>query len=289
MENTNVGEILNFIRQVNEWDNTNSISLPNFLKPFHLAMLSASCRSKNCHLDINHSNESYINRMGLYEAIGQTPPNRVTRNDQTGQIIEARAVEDTSSVHRLSIEISEMFTSCADNRTQGDLEVLISEILQNCCAHSVTGDTNPFGLVCGQAWRNGGLAQLAIVDTGIGIRASLSGNPELTEELQQNNSCMLACEYGITGKPNSSHSGYGLALAKGLAENNHGRLIVISNSELYISGNGEDKSVDLDSGWNGTIIIFEWNLNNPLDSVAVYNNWPCPTTMDEDEYDEIFD
>lgn len=289
MENTTVEEVVNFVRRINEWENTDSIYLPSFLKPFHLAMLAATCRSKNIHLDIEHDNESYINRMGLYEAIGQEPPTRINRYDLRGRIIEARAVEDINSVHRLSTEITEMFTSCADNRTQGDLEVLISEILQNCCAHSVTGNTNPFGLVCGQAWRNGGLAQLAIVDNGIGIRDSLGGNPDLTADLLRSNSCMLACEYGITGKPNSSHSGYGLALAKGLAENNYGRLIVISNNELFICGNGEDRCVDLDSGWNGTIIIFEWNLNNPLDSVTVYDGWPCPATMDEDEYNEIFD
>ncbi|WP_334020733.1 ATP-binding protein [Alteromonas sp. S015] len=240
-------------------------------------------------MSINHQNERYINRMGLYEAIGQQPPSRVFRCNQAGRIVEARAITSVDNVPGLASEISSMFQNCVSQATEDDLSILISELLQNCCAHSVAPDQRPFGLVCGQAWPNGGLAQIAIVDTGVGIEESLSNNEALSERLESSSHCQLACEYGITGKPNSTHSGYGLALAKGLAEQHSGRLIVLSGNELYICGNGQNSSVHLNSAWQGTAIIFEWNVNVALDTGAVYSEWPTPATMEEDEYDEIFD
>lgn len=282
------GEVSRFIESLPNLS-SGSLPLPNFVKPYHLAFLASYCRSNEITLDINHSSESYINRMGLYEAIGQEPPQRISRNDLTGHIVEARAITNVSAVPSLADEISSMFQNCANQSTSDDLCILISELLGNCCAHSVEGGQNPFGLVCGQAWPQGGLAQIAIVDTGIGISASLANNSNLNNRLASESNCALACEYGVTGKPNSSHSGYGLALAKGLAAQNRGKLIVLSDSELYICGNGENRSVHLNSLWRGTAIIFEWNMNTELDTGSVYRQWPTPATMEEDEYNEIFD
>jgi hypothetical protein len=161
-------------------------------------------------------------------------------------------------------------------------------MLGNCCAHSTTDLLEPFGLVCGQSWPNGGIAQLCLSDTGVGIRESLKQNEGLVVRLNNENACTLATEYGITGKPEGNHSGYGLALADGLIKNNNGTLAIVSGNELYFNQCGIISSRTMQYSWEGTIIIFEWNINSPLDSRAVYDSWPAPESMTEGEYDELF-
>jgi anti-sigma regulatory factor (Ser/Thr protein kinase) len=183
-----------------------------------------------------------------------------------------------------------MFANCTPNRNTIDsLQIIMAELLGNCIAHSSKNNDEPFGLVCGQAWPNGNLAQIAIADTGLGIRDSLAGNLELGEQLASQNACELACVYGVTGKPNGNHSGYGLAITQRLAAQKNGVLTVVSGNELYRVDGKNETSREIDSLWNGTLIIFEWNLNVPLDIDSVYASLPRPATMKEEEWDEIFD
>lgn len=71
------------------------------------------------------------------------------------------------------------------------------------------------GLVCAQAWPKGNWAQVVFADSGMGMRSSLNENDKLKDKLKMHNACQLACELGVTSKPNA-HSGYGLALSRGL-------------------------------------------------------------------------
>jgi signal transduction histidine kinase len=153
------------------------------------------------------------------------------------------------------------------------VEVALTELLNNCFDHSEQEGDN-FGLTCAQAWPRGSLAQVAIVDTGVGIRQTLGANRALSERLASENACQLATEYGVSGKLGKGHSGFGLTLANDILRQNGGRLAVVSGYELYFSGPNERRSVRLVHPWRGTVVIFEWRTDRDLSSRAVYANWP---------------
>lgn len=292
MRKTAIQEIETHFEQMEIAARGEEASIAEFVKPFHLACIAVQARKDNSDIILPTDLVAYAARMGLWEAIDKEPPMQVNRNPSAGRFVETKAVKEDSDVHPVSVDISEMFSSTGScNATTDALQILAAELLGNCCAHSSDDTSNEiFGMVVGQRWHKGNLAQLCIVDCGIGIRDSLENNCNLLARLASGNACQIATEYGVTGKPHGSHSGYGLALANDLATLNKGNLIVISGNECYVNCEGSVVTTNLKSPWNGTLIIFEWNTNIPLDINQVYDAWPTSESLEEEEqYGSLFD
>lgn len=260
---------------------------PDFWKPFHFATLAAQARRLGVTLTIDNEQLDYAIRMGIFEAIGQEPPRLVGQRAPDGRFVEAKAVTEPRDVDTVSEAVTQMFR-CYSPENEEALSVLFSELLGNCVAHSSDSQQLPFGLICGQSWPNGNKAQFCVADTGIGIRDSLIVNDQLAERLAEQNACQLATVYGVTGKPEENHSGYGLALTNGLITQNDGNLFVVSGNELYWNRGGRISTSELKHGWDGTFILFEWHLNTSMDLREVYDSWPAPDSMEEDDYNELF-
>lgn len=288
MYKTTYYDVTNFLNALEGAEQDEEIALPEFVRPYHLACTALKAKVTGNEINVREELVPYMTRMGLWNAIGRKAPISVTRLPCAGRFVETRVVEDDKGVHQTSIEISQMFerTGC-NSETTDSLQILASELLGNCCAHS--SEDEIFGMVTGQIWEGGNLAQLCIVDCGKGIRASLEGNEELRDRLNTEFACQMATEYGITGKPHGSHSGYGLTLTNDLITQNGGCLMVISENECYVNREGQVSVHTLDNGWQGTLIIFEWNTNISLDITQVYNSWPTSQALEEEEqYGELF-
>lgn len=291
MEKTCVTELVELFKQMDIAAQGKEASLPNFIKPFHLACIAVQARKNNGDINLppGSNMESYASRMGLWEAIGKVPPVNVNRRVNGGRLIEAKAITKDEDVHAVSIEISDMFKQTGtDDESCEALQILAAELLGNCCAHS-SNDEEIFGMVTGQLWKRGKLAQICIVDCGKGIRASLGNNSQLQGRLLSENACQIATEYGVTGKPNGTHSGYGLTLTNDLIKQNRGGLIIVSGNECYINQYGVINSKTLHIPWDGTLIVFEWNTDIPLDVNSVYDSWPMSESLKEDQYADLFD
>ena len=89
----------------------------------------------------------------------------------------------------------------------------------------------------------------------------------------------------MTGKRGGGHSGYGLTLARDLLAGNRGKLIIISGREAATWINGQVYTKILANQWDGTLVIFEWRIDQPLDTSTVYEAWPNPEGMDDDDFD----
>jgi len=165
------------------------------------------------------------------------------------------------------------------------LFVALTEILGNCFAHAAV-TPNCKGMTCAQTWPRGNLVQIAVVDPGIGIRASLSENDRLKPRLSKENACELATELNVTGKPNAGHSGYGLTVAKELMAHNGGNFVLMSGTEAYRRQADREIRRDLPgASWHGTIVVLEWRTDRPLDIGAVYESWPLPEGMTYEDFD----
>ncbi|WP_024873115.1 ATP-binding protein [Tolumonas lignilytica] len=292
MNITDIGDVINWIEQMENIHNSRSYNAPHFWKPFHFATIATKAKLLNADISIPPYQEQYAARMGLWDAIGQKPPIMVNKNPAAGRFVEARSISKTGDVHQTSIDISEMFGGGINCQlTVDSIQTLMAELLDNCCSHSTTDSQkeDTFGLVCGQAWKKANLAQICITDCGIGIRKSLLDNELLHERLRNENACSVAVEYGVTGKPGKSHSGYGLTLTNDLISHCNGHLLLVSGNEYYQNSHHGVSHGTLGCGWDGTLLIFEWNLDRPLDVTSVYNGWPTPNCLSEDEYNELFD
>jgi hypothetical protein len=177
-----------------------------------------------------------------------------------------------------------VFRRCGthDKDTLDAIGITLIEILGNCFFHSSSG-SGIYGLACAQSWPAASLAQVAVVDGGIGIRTSLGNNPALAGRLAAENALDLATEYGVTGKPEGKHSGYGLTLARQLMEKHDGHFLLISGREAVHTDGRTVKREDLQSPWQGTIVILEWPIDRALDIGTVYKSWPA-----SDDKDELF-
>lgn len=278
------GDVDAWLGALAELRQTGSCYSPNFWKPFHFVTLALAAKRWGLpNLGLPDEFRSYAARMELWEAAGMDPPYQVNKYSARGRFLPVQALTDPARVDESANCLTEIMTAGCSDESRSSLQITLAELLNNCYDHAEP-QTALFGLACAQSWPRGGLAQIAIADAGVGIRDTLGQNNALLGRLHRENACALATEYGVTGKPNRHHSGYGLTLARQVLENNGGRLTVVSGTEAASCGrDGLYAKSDIQT-WIGTLVILEWCIEHPLDVDAVYKSWPLPEGITDDDF-----
>ncbi|MGD9591458.1 MAG: ATP-binding protein [Candidatus Berkiella sp.] len=274
MHKTSILDLNRWLHNLNQ-ATSGELICPPFLKPYHLVTLALMLKKDNAKwIELSPEIESYALRMGLWNALGITPPYEQYENPTQNKFLPVAPLEDPNSIiHTAKNLIQLVYQQNLALASFESVEIMLMELLENTYKHAGVND-KLHGLVCAQSWPKGNLAQIVFADPGIGIRQSLQENPQLRDKLNLANPCQLACELGITSKP-WAHSGYGLALTKGLMKQSQGQMIVLSHHEgVSISHNKE--ILFKPPFWQGTLIILEWPINQTLDVGAVYASWPVP-------------
>jgi len=287
MNLTTVSEIKTWLTSLHELIESNKCNAPGFIKPFHLVTLALTMKRNGTKgLTLPEAISSYAARMDLWRAAGLEAPD-VSRGNSTGRFLPAVPLLERNDVHLTAnalVKIAEHQSN--ESETMESLGIVLEELIENCFAHSAPArELNLYGLACAQAWPKGCLAQIAIADPGVGVRAALINNPEYLDLLSSRNACEFATEYGVSGKLGRGHSGYGLALARGVLEKNKGNLIVLSGDEAFACVAGERHTFTLTAPWHGTLIVFEWRTDCPLDVGAVYAGWPQKEGFTDEDFD----
>lgn len=285
MNLSGLNQIVTWNKAVREFIQDGQCSSPDFWKPYHFVMLALQLQRHGVGVDLPEDVKKYASRMHLWEAIGQPPPVLVNERDATGRFQPLEALKSDRDVARIANLLAELFRgSCQNGTTAESVSSLAAELLGNCYSHSEC-QNGIYGLVCAQAWPNGKKAQIAIADSGIGIRKSLLASGLYDGDLAEANACEFATRYQITSKPGKGHAGYGLTLALGLIEHNYGGLHILSGNEYFYSAAGCSSSGVLDVPFEGTLLVFEWDTARGLDSRAVYESWPLPEGVEDDDFD----
>ncbi len=261
-------------------------SAPKFIKPFHLTTLAHVLRTLNLKkLELPPKIAPYADTMQLWDAVGVPSPFPEKNRAPGGRYHPIFALRDVTTIEDTASSLTKLFaTVCPDAPTNNAIYTMLCELLGNCYAHSAVTD-GLYGLICAQVWPAGNRAQITLADSGIGIRNSLAQNALLSARLETSDACELATEYGVTSKPGQGHSGYGLAIARKLMEQNKGFLLVLSGNEAFSSNAGVARRIKTNSHWDGTLLVIEWNLDTPMDIVSIYKSLPLPEGMDEDDFD----
>lgn len=260
---------------------------PEFLRPFHFVMLGLTLKQQGAEsLEIENVPDDvlrYASRMGLWDAIGLTPPISVNAHSHAGRFHPLTPLNCPDTVQQVSADLAKLFTVDTPESV-ASIDAAVTELVGNAYAHSEPSD-GFHGLVCAQTWPGGKKAQIAIGDSGIGIRASLSRSDEYKAALATENSCKLATEYDVTSKRGKGHSGYGLTLARDLISANGGAFFLLSDKEYFYVKNGMRQEGRLDIPIQGTLVVMEWNTQVPLSAREVYDSWPNIPGHDYDDID----
>jgi len=286
MQHTSIGELSGWLSQLHALEDSQKCQSPAFIKPFHLATLAHVLRKHEpISLTLPEKITSYANTMNLWGALNIAPPVNDLNRKTAGRYHPIELLNDVATVDDSAQMLVTLFEAvCTDAKTNDAVCTMLRELIGNCYAHSAVTD-GVYGVLCAQVWAGGRKAQIALADSGIGIRNSLLQNELLLPRLNAENACELATEYGVTSKPGRGHSGYGLAVARKLLEQNKGVLIVRSGQEGFCLSGGVARNFNTETVWNGTLLVIEWDLDVPMNIREVYDGFPMPEGMNDDDFD----
>ncbi len=135
---------------------------------------------------------------------------------------------------------------------------VFSEILLNFWEHAVD-DTRSIIIAHGTKTN----IEIACIDTGNGIKTTLSENVKLKKSEKSDILLSKAVQKGVTSKTNTDHMGFGLWIVDEIVSKVGGRLRLISESSAYINDSGKKTTTGCDY-WGGTIIYVYLPLENPV-------------------------
>jgi len=259
---------------------------PLFLKPFHLATLALAMRRHPVRCtELPPKLRRYAHTMRLWDTLDRPAPPlfRAVRRHTASTHAPLERLRDERRIDDTTDNLLRLFKPLRLNQaTMNALQTMLFELMGNCFAHAGVQD-GMAGVVCAQVWPKGRRAQITLADAGVDIRASLAKNTALSSRLAAENSCELATFYGVSSKPKAGHSGYGLTVARKLLEQIGGTLYIRSGKEAFFTASNIQHYFPTAVSFDGCLLVIEWDLDRPMDVVAVYEEFPLPEGVTEDD------
>ena len=153
-----------------------------------------------------------------------------------------------------------------DTVARASIRICFDELAENVLNHA---DTPLGGFAMAQAWPRRSEIEVAIVDLGVGIRASLTKNPAYAHINDDLEAVKTALERRVTGNTTGRNSGIGLYITRLLLRENGGVLLLRSGRGEVYSGSREE-GFGRTNTFPGTIVALRARMDHPLDINRVY-------------------
>lgn len=255
--------------------NFNFINLGN-IEPFSMAYVAneikrfRNSRPESRFVASNHESKSYAAHMGFFKAFGLNYGNEPGEASGSSTYIpltilsvsslKEEAAESYNHVGNIIEDKSEEIAKVLTRHQSGDLvdtlTFSIREIMRNVVEHSGSEIIE----YCAQYWPTKNLVEVAILDTGNGIKQGLSSNPYLTIN-DEREALHLALLPGVSGKMYKGvkkrkhdewqNSGFGLYMTSRICRNG-GSFFVASNDKSILLDN--KKKIDMECNYKGTAL-----------------------------------
>ena len=219
---------------------------------------------------INLENHPYAAHMGLYHAFGLEHGKEAGEAKggstyvplTTLNVLEIQKEADTNGIHIAEVlegksnKIAQILTHEQEGELVDKLTFSIREMMRNVVEHSES-ETIEY---CAQYWPVKHLVEIAILDAGIGIQKSLSTNPHLDIENEED-ALQLALKPYVSGKRYKGvderkddqwqNSGLGLYMATRICKSGGDFLMVSNDSSIYLHPEGKS---DFECNYKGTAL-----------------------------------
>lgn len=266
---------------------------PALVAPLVCAINRSVATFDSVALDIGDENRDvveYLKRFDFFNRINVQLEERFRRHPAAGRFVPIRALENPDTCDETAYQVADVLVAQArikEKEIATDLATIFIELIENFYVHA---ESHAPAYLCAQHYRAGWFGflgknlEIAIADTGIGIKNSLMRGKATSRRVQKGESpCKIALEFGTSAKEGST--GYGLFLTAELVRRNNGVLRLISDHEsLSISGRGEALST-LRRPWPGTIVVMRISTRNPIDLTPIYDYISRNLAKD---YDDLF-
>jgi len=227
--------------------------------------------------------DGYLNRMDFYalaEVEADYPWRRRSSEGRFCEVVQARSEEEGEAVVGDVMKILDR--SVAGVSTIYDaVHYALLEIVNNVFhhAHSPTQ-----AVMCAQLYAHLRRVELAVVDSGRGIRASLGQNPKLAGQFATAAEAIeLAVQPRVTGRPDYN-TGEGLFFTLEFVKANRGDACVHSHDGALRVRAGE-VSVQTTPFWPGTWVGLRFRTDRPVDTAAIFDRYAPP----EGDFEWLFD
>ena len=200
--------------------------------PVVLAILgSLGLRAQTVKMDaLQSKSRHYLQRMGLFNMLNLSEDYDIVSHASDGRFIPLTKIQDAD---QLSEFVVDMIPLLHLEPTQASaINYVVSELVRNVIEHAMS----PHGaIVCAQYYQKSHMIRLGIVDSGIGIRESLSrAHPADSEQT----AIQYALTPGITGTTTREggtelNAGAGLFFIKSMAQVNRDFFMMYSGKTLY--------------------------------------------------------
>lgn len=201
---------------------------------------------------------NYLSRLNLFKHLDFSHPENFERHTTIGRFIPLLLFDDDRTVFQASNAICDLVLRNFDNGREflPALEWAVYEVLDNVNLHA---ETPVPGVVCAQFYPGMHRIDIAICDTGRGVRASLSESILLNSHEE---ALSKALQRGVTRNPNIGQ-GNGLAGVLEIARQNEGGFYLWSGDTVYSSTEAQlFKPVPLIPG---TGVMFRLDTQHPVD------------------------
>lgn len=224
--------------------------------------------------------DSYLNRIDFYDLAGMDvdyPWRRHSANGRFREVVQVQSEDEGEEVVGEVMAILnrnvEGVAGVYDAVHHAFLEV-VSNVFHH--AQSLTQ-----AVICAQSYP--WCVELAVVDSGRGIPASLGQNPELVGRFDSAAEAIeLAVQPRVTGRP-EHNTGEGLFFSLEFVKANGGRACVYSqDGALWVRGKkARAQPVPF---WPGTWVSLCFRSDCPVDTTAIFNQYAPP----ENDFDWLF-
>ena len=234
-----------------------------------------------------HQGHSYLAHMGFFQEFGLDygkKPGEAKGSSRYLPIIKKEVNELWKEstgvigdrVEEWANELSKLLIQADSGDLLETLTYSIREIMRNVVEHS----KSDYLMFCGQYWPSKNKAEIAILDSGIGISKGLSTNPNL-EYATDKDAINLSLMPGISGKAFKgsklvdkndpwANSGYGLYMTNRICSNGGSFFVVSGDSAVYISKGYKN---NLSARLSGTAISMEFDVRKLNDLNAMLKSF----------------
>lgn len=256
----------------------------SWVKPFGMLFIAQAIKSlREKHpnydittkgLDFENNAVSYAAHMSLFRSCGfrygNKPGYRTFGNATYLPITYAstKQLQTREAIEDLALEMARQLSRSTDGVVVDTLSYSFREMIRNVIEHS-RSDTLGY---CAQYWPSKGKAELALLDTGIGISQSLSKNPHL-KITDDKDAVKYALMPGISGTTYEGvrlrnndvwqNSGYGLYMNYRLCNEGGSFFICSGSTGLYRTSHNDN--VYHRTNFQGTALRLEMNTGNLKD------------------------